>query len=55
MKCASVDQRLNRRKEVSAAADAQELWSIVDHWPLYVGVAATANTHEPPLVMRKQP
>ena len=40
MKFKSVDENyLNQRKEFSEQMGKQELWSVIDHWPLYVGVA----------------
>lgn len=39
MKFAQADAAyLKRRKEISADGGPRELWSVVDHWPLYCGI-----------------
>ena len=45
MKFASQDARyLARRTEVSEALGPCELWSVIDQWPLYVGLGNLART-----------
>jgi macrocin-O-methyltransferase TylF-like protien len=40
MKFAQIDRAyLDRRKSLSAKYGERELWSIIDHWPLYCGIA----------------
>ena len=40
MKFKTIDtQYLNSRREYSERTGARELWSVVDHWPLYVGTS----------------
>lgn len=44
MKFAKVDAAyLKRRKEISAELGPRELWSVMDHWPLYCGVSNLAR------------
>jgi len=44
MKFKSSDERyLERRREFSKEAGARELWSVVDHWPLYCGIKNLAR------------
>ena len=44
MKFKSTDERyLERRREFSKQAGARELWSVVDHWPLYCGIKNLAR------------
>src|SRR5688572_28237643 len=44
MKFAKVDAAyLKRRKEVSAELGSRELWSVMDHWPLYCGIGNLAR------------
>ena len=39
MKFQKEDERyLMQRKEISQTAGSRELWSVIDHWPLYVGI-----------------
>jgi hypothetical protein len=45
LKFAAEDARyLSERKQVSEAYGARELWSVIDHWPLYVGVSNLARS-----------
>ena len=40
MKFANLDQKyLTERKAVGEKYGARELWSVIDHWPLYAGVS----------------
>ncbi|MGB0683997.1 MAG: TylF/MycF/NovP-related O-methyltransferase [Magnetovibrionaceae bacterium] len=40
MKFEATDKKyLAERKELSAKYGERELWSVIDHWPLYVGIA----------------
>jgi len=44
MKFSKEDERyLSRRKSLSQAWGAREIWSVMDHWPLYVGVRNLAR------------
>jgi hypothetical protein len=39
MKFATLDERyLTQRRRVSEQIGERELWSVIDHWPLYVGI-----------------
>jgi len=45
MKFGQLDQAyLSKRKTVSAKYGERELWSIIDHWPLYCGIANLARS-----------
>ncbi len=38
MKFSTIDERyLSQRKEFSERSGPREMWSLIDHWPLYVG------------------
>jgi hypothetical protein len=44
MKFAAVDQRyLSRRAALSEQFGERELWSVIDHWPLYCGIGNLAR------------
>ena len=44
MKFRKEDERyLSQRKQISQASGPRELWSIADHWPLYVGIRNLAR------------
>jgi len=44
MKFASEDRRyIDQRKEYSTNAGKREIWTTVDHWPLYVGISNLAR------------
>lgn len=44
MKFNKVDEMyLSRRKVFSADSGLRELWSVIDHWPLYVGISNLAR------------
>lgn len=45
MKFAKIDQQyLAERAKVSAKLGLRELWSVIDHWPLYCGIGNLART-----------
>lgn len=40
MKFSNLDERyLSKRRVFSEETGARELWSVIDHWPLYVGLS----------------
>lgn len=45
MKFTNIDQAyLRRRQDVSKKYGERELWSVIDHWPLYCGIANLARS-----------
>ena len=43
---ASKSEFLTKRKNLSDSLGHQEIYSVVDHWPLYVGTKTLARTVE---------
>ena len=44
MKFRNIDKRyLEERKKLSAKWGKREIWSVIDHWPLYCGIANLAR------------
>jgi len=44
MKFAAIDRRyLSERKQLSQKYGPRELWSVIDHWPLYCGIVNLAR------------